>query len=112
MLSSGHHDDPPPIPVLPLDYAPTDSADRVARWRWWVRALVVAGAVVCAAGWLLIVFTHVESVILTGPALAAVGAFLAACGWRARDWRGLFLGVAHVAVCVLFVALVNMLPYM
>ena len=96
----------PPLKVLEY-HVPPPGGPGAGRWSWvgrWAAALAWAA---CVAGTALI-FWEVESVMLTGAALATLGIALLVAGLVARRTPWAVLGSAHVAVCGLFVALVNL----
>ena len=96
--------DAAPIPVIPLEYAPTDRSRR--RDRVGVRVCLGLAAVACLGGWGLI-FVDTESVVVSGSALllAGVGSFVFSLRMKFRP--GMALGLAHCALPALFVGLVN-----
>ena len=93
-------------PTLTLDYAaPTTDKHRLSRRaaRW---LIALCGLIAVAA--LALLLYDVETVVLTGPLL-----FLLACvglvpAIRAGGVVPLTIFVAHAAICLLFVALVNL----
>lgn len=97
-----------PAPLKVLEYhVPLAGEPGAGRWSWvgrWTAALAWAA---CAAGTALI-FWEVESVMATGPVLLILGVLLTVAGLVARRTLWALLGSGHVAVCVLFVALVNL----
>ena len=101
-----------PVPVIPLEYAPPDERPRRLRtWRSVSAWCLVLSWVCCAAAWGLIVYLEVESVLVTGPILLLLGAALLIGGVVLRRPLTACVGAAHCAVCVLFVALVNLLAW-
>jgi hypothetical protein len=102
---------PPPLPVIPLEYAkPADGEARVRPWRLINYSALIAGAAVTVLGSALI-WINVESVLASGPALMLVGFTMLVGGFRRQKPFIWGLGAAHCAVCVLFVALVNLLNW-
>jgi hypothetical protein len=98
-----------PLPVIPLQYA-TPSAQR----RLLPRAIAVflwMGWGACALAVLLIAAVSVESVLVTGPVLFAFGLLAVLGGIWARSTWGLVAGLGHCAICILFIALVNLLGW-
>jgi hypothetical protein len=65
------------------------------------------GLAVCAVAFVLL-FAKVESVLVTGPLIALIGAAMLGMAVHRRDWARLGLGAGHLAVCVLLIALVNL----
>lgn len=61
---------------------------------------------VCVLAWLLIVLVDVESVLFTGPALFLLGLVLLVIGALHRSFWFVALGIGHISIVVLFVALV------
>lgn len=102
-----------PLPVIPLEYAkPEHAADlRYRRWQPVVRVCALLACLCCVVGWALITFYDVESVLATGPVLFGLGALTFAGGLFTRSPLAWSLGVAHCCVCLLFVALVNLLSW-
>ena len=93
-----------PIPVIPLEYAPTDSSRR--RDRIGVRACLGLAAVACLSGWGLI-FVDTETVVVSGSLLLLAGFGLFVFSLRMKFRPGMALGLAHCALPALFVGLVN-----
>jgi hypothetical protein len=74
----------------------------------------LAGALAWAAAavtQVLIVTVDVESVVVMGPVIFLLGVATIVSSRRSRYPRAAWLGVAHVGVCVLFVALVNVFDW-
>ncbi len=65
----------------------------------------------CAAALWLIVFVHVESVLVTGSVIAVSGLIAAYLGRRAKYVPLQLLGFANFGVCLLFFALVYLLSW-
>ena len=95
--------DPPA--VIPLAYADPSSARLPPVCRRTVRACQALAALCCAAAWAVLVFW--ESVRLAGAMLLAIGLLLVVGGALTRDWRAVAFGVAHVAACAAFVAVLR-----
>lgn len=96
-----------PVPVIPLEYArPEAATSRI--WRGIIWTCHLLALLCCAVAWTLLVFVEVESVVITGAMLFILGVLLLVGGAITRPWRAAGFGAAHVAVCVLFVALVNL----
>ena len=99
-----------PVPVIPLEYAkPAAPASRT--WRTIVLVCHLLALSCCVIAWLLILLVDVESVIGTGPALFALGLLLIIGGAIVRSGVALGFGAAHVAICLLFFGLVNLLDW-
>ena len=100
-----------PLPVIPLEYEQPSKAE--ARSRIWRRINCIAlpaGGGVALAGWLA-VLSDVHAVLVAGPVLFSVGVLMVVGGlWRRQPWIW-GLGLAHCFVCLLFVALVNLLHW-
>lgn len=95
-----------PLPVIPLQYADTP-ADRPGAWQRVTRVALVLAWLCCVIGWACIAWVDVESVIGSGPLLATLGLLMLIGGLRLRRPEYWVLGSAHCAICILFVALVN-----
>lgn len=95
-------DQPPPIPVLPLAYAPP-ALQKGTRWltvmSWLSIVTLVAGTVA--------IFVEVESVLVSGLALAIIGTIMLIAGVARRQVMLWGPGALHLGICTLFVALVN-----
>ena len=97
-----------PLPVIPLAYAMPDKAAR--RFRVALRVCEVLGLAACAIAFVLL-FAHVESVLGTGPLIALIGSAMVGMAVHRRDWARLGLGAGHIGICVLLIALVNLLNW-
>jgi hypothetical protein len=99
-----------PVPVIPLAYARPDAEPPALRGAWGraVRVCHVLALLCCAVGWALLAFVDVETVVVSGPVLFVLGLVLIVAGGVTRSWRAVGFGAAHVGVCILFVALVNL----
>lgn len=86
-------------------------ATRRGRWVQGTRWLLWIGWAVCALAWVLIAAVDVESVVGTGPALFLIGLATVVAGARARYPAAWGLGLAHCAICIVFVALINLLSW-
>lgn len=98
-----------PIPVIPLEYEP--ATRKPSRWLDVLRWLIPFTWLTCAIAWLLIVLADVETVVATGPAICSAGVIMMYGALRCRWPAATVLGAAHVAICVLFFALVNLLNW-
>jgi hypothetical protein len=97
---------PPPLPVLPLEYAPPalQGSTRLLRVLGWLSIGITAVGTVAAA-------VEVETVIVSGPALVVLGMVMIACG-LARKQRALWIpGLAHLGIAGFFVMLVNVFGF-
>ena len=100
-----------PIPVIPLEYAKPDAVERGHRvWRQINRGALIAGASVTLIGWVMILI-DAKSVLVSGPLLMLIGLAMLVGGFRRRQALIWTIGAAHCAVCVLFIALVNLLHW-
>jgi hypothetical protein len=68
-------------------------------------------AVSCIVATGLIALVKVESVLVTGPVLFAIGLSMFVGGLRGTDPYGWALGLSHCTLCVLLVMLVNVLHW-
>ena len=101
-----------PIPVLPLEYE--NRADTAARLRWRLTRsqwLLASAWAACLVAWGLIVSLDVQTVVVTGPVIALLGLATAFTGLRIGRRAYQWIGAADVAICVLFVTLVNWLSW-
>jgi hypothetical protein len=94
--------DPPPL--ITLEYAEPRAA-RPAGLRRTVGACRALAALCCAAAWVALVFY--ERVGVAGAMLFTIGLTFVVAGAVTHDWRAVGIGVAHVAVCGLGVALLR-----
>jgi hypothetical protein len=92
-----------PIPVIPLEYARTDTS---RRHRIEVRVCLALAAVTCLVGWGLI-FVDTETVVVSGCVLLLAGVGVFVFSLRMKFRPGMGLGLAHCALPALFVGLVN-----
>ena len=100
-----------PLPVIPLEYQqPGTSAQRFNRR---TLVLLIVAWSVCAGAWLAVVTYDVESVLVTGPVIAALGVTLSVVGLRAPRRSALLpvIGAAHLAICLLCFGLVQWLSW-
>ena len=97
-----------PLPVIPLAYALPDESARRFRMALWV--CEVLGLAVCAIAFALL-YPKVESVLVTGPLIALIGSAMVGMAVHRRDWARVGLGAGHIGVCVLLIALVNLLNW-
>jgi len=94
-----------PLPVIPLEYEhPAAGAMGKARA---LRVLAIVTWFVCALALWLIVAVDVESVIVTGPIIAILGAMITVRGLLERRSMFAIIGAGHLVICLLFVTLVN-----
>jgi hypothetical protein len=100
-----------PLPVIPLDYQkPSEGEARTRLWRRLNRIALVAGAAVALGGWVAVI-SDVHAVLVAGPLLLCIAAVMVVGGlWRKQPWIW-GIGLAHCGVCLLFVALVNLLHW-
>ena len=96
---------PEPLAVIPLQYENATAAQ--ARPTKRLGIVAIAAWLACAVALGLIVAVDVESVMVTGPVITVLGLLLAV--WALLEHRPPFLvaGAAHIAICLLFVVLVN-----
>jgi hypothetical protein len=100
-----------PVAVLPLAYAePETAGGGRSSWRRINRGALLASIVVTAGAWCGVLY-HVESVLVGGPTLMALGALMVVGGLRRRQPWVWAIGTGHCAICMLFVALVNGLKW-
>ena len=95
-----------PLPVIPLDYAHAHDA-RPRRLRTLTHILLVSAWLACVAAWLAIVGIDVESVMVSGPAIGALGLALVIAALLGRRAAPAIIGAAHVGICLLFFGLVQ-----
>jgi hypothetical protein len=101
--------DQSPLRVIPLQYAPREPRGAV-KWSGLISwSLALAGF--CCIFAELLILVVVESVLFTGPILFTIGVLLVVEGLRLRRLAIIGIGVAHCAICVLFVGLVNVLHW-
>lgn len=75
------------------------------------RTLLGVGILCALCAWLAIPLITVESVLFSGPILAIVGLATTIYGIRHHYPQVTTMGAAHVAICILFVSLVNLLGW-
>ena len=92
-----------PLPVIPLQYAHVGVTMRSPKL---LLGFTIAAWLSCVAAWVLIVFYEIESVIVTGPLITAMGILLMIVAIRDRAMGHVFLATAHIAICVLLWMLV------
>ena len=97
-----------PIRVLPLEYSAIVD-ERRGHPRLWLLAHLAW--IICLVATLLIAGVDVESVIVTGPVIAAAGVTLLISAVRVRSTPHIILGATHVAICLLFFVLVQQLQW-
>jgi hypothetical protein len=100
----------PPVPVLPLEYAPPPQAGSRA-WHWILTICLPAAYAVCVLAVVLIAAWTAGSVLFTGPALFAAGLLIVNATVNRRDRLAGVVGACHCAICLLFVGLVNALHW-
>src|SRR5262245_12079483 len=101
---------PQPMPVIPLEYEhPTVAA--AARPGRALRVLAIVTWTACVVAWALIVNVDVETVVASGPIIAILGGMLGIRGLLERRYGFAVLGAAHIAICLLFVVLVNLFQW-
>jgi hypothetical protein len=71
------------------------------------RILIAAAWLACVIAW-LILFIHVEPAVVTGPIISVLGIVMLFNAHRTRRRDVLWLGVAHIGLCILFFLLVNL----
>jgi len=99
-----------PMPVIALEYEhPAVAA--AARPSRMARVSVIAAWIVCAIAWMLIMVVDVHTAMVTGPIIAALGLMIVIRGIIERRAPCIVLGAGHVGICLLFVALVNLLRW-
>jgi hypothetical protein len=100
-----------PLPVIPLEYAkPPEGEARARVWRRMNRISLVAGGAVALVGWVAMM-SDVHAALVAGPVLGCAGALMIIGGlWRRQPWIW-GIGLGHCGVCLLFVALVNLLRW-
>ena len=104
--------DAAPVPVIPLEYAkPSTLSRQRQRWASVAQVALLVAAADVAGGWLLIAFVDVESCVVTGAGLFALGLLLLVASWRANVLIGVMLAIAHCCICLLFTMLVNVLSW-
>jgi hypothetical protein len=94
------------LPAIPLQY---QSPIRRPRRRWLSlgRWAVLIAWPMCLLAWFLL-FVEVETVLVTGPVILLLGLVAIIGGIVHRSWWLVVIGVWHVTLCLLFVALVNL----
>jgi hypothetical protein len=65
----------------------------------------------CVVTVLLIGMLSAEVAVVGGPVLATAGALMIVGGWMVGSRAAIAFGAAHVGICVLFVALVNLMSW-
>ena len=99
-----------PMPVIALEYEhPAVAA--AARPSRMARVSVIAAWIMCAIAWMLIMAVDVHTVMVTGPIIAALGLMVVIRAIIERRAPFAILGAAHIGICLLFVALVNLLGW-
>jgi hypothetical protein len=95
-----------PVTAIPLQYqTPIETPRR--RWlsiAWW--AVLIAWPA-CLVAWIFI-FVDTETVVGTGPVIFLLAILAVIGGIVHRDWWLMVVGLWHAAICLLFVALVNL----
>jgi len=100
-----------PVPVIPLEYEHHDDTAARTRLGTGLQSLLIVAWAACAAGWAALVLIDTETVVISGAVIALLGIAMAVFGFRAGRRRYAWLGLAHVAICLLFVVLVNLLTW-
>src|SRR5689334_5441589 len=72
-----------------------------------MRYLAHAAWITCVLAWLLILYPTVETVLVSGPLIFALGAALLIVAWQTKSPRHMILGAAYCAICLLFFMLVQ-----
>ena len=99
-----------PIPVIALQYEHPETAAAALPGKA-LRVTTILAWAVCAVAWTLIVSVDVITVVVTGWVIALLGGIVAVRGAIERRTAFTVLGAAHVAICLLFVVLVNWLNW-
>lgn len=71
-----------------------------------VRVLTGLAWGMCVLAWHLVVLVDVESVMATGPVIFMAGTLLVGLGIHASYLHAVWLGAAHMVICILLFALV------
>jgi hypothetical protein len=100
-----------PVPVIPLEYEHHDDTPARSRLGQVAQWLLILAWAACAGTWAALVLIDTECVVVGGPIIALLGIAMAVTGFRAGRPGYSWLGLVHVAVCVLFVVLVNALSW-
>jgi hypothetical protein len=95
----------PPAPEFPAS-PPTRGARRLRAARW-ARWLLWAASGVCAVATLAVAAMGAETVLVSGPTIAVLGVAVMVLGWVGRYGWAVGLGASHLAICILFVVMVN-----
>lgn len=93
------------VRVIPLEYAPPE--ENPSKTRILICWSVLIGWLCAVVAWVLIVAVDVESVMITGPILTLIGLTIAIAAGRLRAVWPLIVGLSHIAICVLFVVMIN-----
>jgi hypothetical protein len=96
-----------PLPVIALEYEHPEVA-AAARPGRKLRGAAALTWIACAIAWLLIIGVDVETVIIAGPIIAALALSIVIRGIIERRRPFTVLGSAHLGICLLLVALVNL----
>src|SRR5688572_25751035 len=97
-----------PIPVMALDYAKPTGSLTWPNMACWSHRI---GLIACAAATLFIALIDTEFGVLGGIPISAAGVTaIIGAGYAKNGWS-LALGICHLGICVLFVALVNLLNW-
>jgi hypothetical protein len=95
----------PPTPEFPFSPAPVGRPRRWAvRWARWL-ALAVTG--VCVVAMLTIAAAGAKTVVFSGPVIAIMGVVVLVLGLLGRYWWAVGLGASYLAICGVFVVMVN-----
>lgn len=76
-----------------------------------MRVCQALSLICCVVAWVLIVLGFGRSVLVTGPILFTTGALMTVGGVVTRKIGTIGFGISHVAICLLFVSLVNLLGW-
>ena len=98
-----------PVPVIALEYA-NPAIDPSPTWRRIVRVTHWVALGACALGTIVIAVLTTRYGVLSGLVIGPAGVLLVIGGAIGRDGWAILLGIGHVAVCLLFMLLVNLLP--
>jgi hypothetical protein len=95
----------PPRPESPWSPPPPRKRRRWAvRWARWA-ALAAAG--VCGVAIVTVALAGAKTVVFSGPTIAGLGAVVLVLGLLGRYWWAVGIGASHLAICIVFVAMVN-----
>jgi hypothetical protein len=86
-------------------------AMKLGRTAMVARVLIVLAWIDCVIGCFLIHNVDIESIVVTGPILAMLGAATIMAGVVASRWRACVIGLAHVALCTFIFLLIVLLDW-